>query len=219
MLKLTKRLQALLDLVPLDCVVADIGSDHAILPCALMQQKRCKHAYACDINEGPLQHAKETIAKYDLQQQVTPVLSDGLTNVPEDATVYVIAGMGFETIKMILEQNEDKIKKAKQMIVQCNRDVPALRKWISDHNCSILKETIVYEGHYYEMIVFAYGNKQELSEEECLFGPTLRQHQLFQKLWTFRLHKLENILLSLDPKNKKYEEFQKEIEMIKKAIC
>ena len=39
-------------------ILADIGTDHAYVPIALVQRQKIKGAIAMDINEGPLARAK-----------------------------------------------------------------------------------------------------------------------------------------------------------------
>lgn len=218
MLKISKRLQQIAAMVPQDCVMADIGSDHALLPCFLMQNNQCKYAYACDVNEGPLKHAVETITECSLENKVKPILTNGLHDVPEDAKVIVIAGMGFETIKMILENDINKVKNADLIIVQSNRDVVSLRKWISNHEFTIVNEDIVCEGHYYEIVSFTPKKGEQLNNEQCLFGTTLLKNKLFCELWQFRLNKLESILKGLDESHEKFSELYEEANLIKKYI-
>lgn len=42
-------------------ILADIGTDHAYVPIALVQRQKIKGAIAMDINEGPLARAQEHI--------------------------------------------------------------------------------------------------------------------------------------------------------------
>lgn len=51
---LTPRLRALAALVPDGAVLADIGTDHAILPVSLLMAGRIPRAIASDIRSGPL---------------------------------------------------------------------------------------------------------------------------------------------------------------------
>lgn len=53
-MKLTNRLQAAADLVPVCESMADIGTDHGYLPIYLVQEGRARRAIACDVNDGPL---------------------------------------------------------------------------------------------------------------------------------------------------------------------
>ena len=127
------RLQAIFDLVKAPCVLADIGCDHGLLPIRLVEQGKCARAYACDVNPGPLSRAKQAIEAAGLQEQVFPILCDGLDGLTDDVTAVVIAGMGYDTIVHILSDGEAKTAQLKQIIVQCNGHVEDFRFWLSEH--------------------------------------------------------------------------------------
>lgn len=57
--------------------MADIGTDHGILPIYLCLNHRINQAYACDIAPKSLNKAIEKIKKYHLEKQITPLLGDG----------------------------------------------------------------------------------------------------------------------------------------------
>ena len=59
MMELSTRLQAVADFVTAGYKLADIGTDHAYIPIALVEQNRIPGAIAMDINEGPQQRAGE----------------------------------------------------------------------------------------------------------------------------------------------------------------
>ena len=63
-LKLSKRLQAIYDMVPQSNVIADIGSDHAFLPIALVLNGKVTRAYASEVNEGPYEASVKNIEKH-----------------------------------------------------------------------------------------------------------------------------------------------------------
>lgn len=60
-MKLTERLEKVAALVPPSTSMADIGTDHGYLPLALLEAGKVERAIACDINEGPLQRARDHI--------------------------------------------------------------------------------------------------------------------------------------------------------------
>ena len=49
-------------------ILADIGTDHAYVPIALVQRQKIKGAIAMDINEGPLARAQEHIRAARLEE-------------------------------------------------------------------------------------------------------------------------------------------------------
>ena len=87
------RLEAIAALVPQNCVVADIGTDHAYLPVWLMQKGLIKAAIAADIAEGPCRAAQTNIGMYGLKDKIEVRRGSGLTVLkPGEADGAVIAG-------------------------------------------------------------------------------------------------------------------------------
>ena len=86
------RLEAIAALVPQNCVVADIGTDHAYLPVWLMQKGLIKAAIAADIAEGPCRAAQTNIGMYGLKDKIEVRRGSGLTVLkPGEADGAVIA--------------------------------------------------------------------------------------------------------------------------------
>lgn len=210
-MKLSLRLKAISEFVESNEIVADIGCDHAQLCSFLVLENKIHKAYACDVNEGPLKQADATIKHYSLEEAITLQLSNGLDKLCDDVTTIVIAGMGFETIKAILEKDIDKLKD-KTCIIQSNNDVEKLRKWISEHHYHILKECIVHEdGHYYQIISFNDKEKECLNEKEIKFGKKMIKDDTFYSFWKYRLCKYEKILRGLDEKTSRHQEIYREM--------
>lgn len=171
------RIEKIADMVEKGVTLADIGTDHALLPVILVQKGKCNKVYACDIAEGPLASARETIDKNKLSDFIHPVLSDGLCNVPDDADAIVIAGMGFLTAKEILEQDIARLSSFRQIITEVNRDWHLMRQWISEHNYTIRDEVFVHEkNHDYVIISFTSSFHPSYTKEEIELGPIL-MHQ------------------------------------------
>ena len=88
-------------------ILADIGTDHAYVPIALVQRQKIKGAIAMDINEGPLARAQEHIRAARLEEYIQTRLSDGAEALlPNEADSILIAGMGGELILHILTEGE-----------------------------------------------------------------------------------------------------------------
>ena len=103
-IELTPRLRTAADLVPAGARLADIGTDHAYLPAALLLEGKIPFAIAADLRHGPLLRAKETARQYGCQEKMAFRLCDGLRGIrPEETDAVVIAGMGGETIAQILQ--------------------------------------------------------------------------------------------------------------------
>lgn len=101
--KMSERLTAAAQLVRRGGVVADIGTDHGLLACYLVESGTCPKVYACDINPLPLEKAREAAARAGLSGRVETVLTDGLSGLSgKGITDIVILGMGGDLIGEIL---------------------------------------------------------------------------------------------------------------------
>lgn len=213
---MNKRLEAIKNLVEPNCIVADIGTDHAYIPCALISENIAKKCYACDVIEGPLKYAKKSIEAKGLADKIEIILSNGLENVPMDAEIAIIAGMGFNTVKDILEDAIDRLYKFKHIIIQVNKDVVELRQWISDHRFTIEDENIVYDQRYYQIIVFNTTYHEEYSDEHIVLGPHLLNEgsQLFLEYSAERLKKNKMIVSLLLNDDRRYDKLNAEIQIL-----
>lgn len=176
--KLTSRLFEISNLINNSSILYDIGTDHAYLPIYLVQNGKCKRCFACDINKGPLERAKENINKNFLQDKIKTVLSDGLKNIDvEKADTIVIAGMGGELICSILEPFKEKLL-GKHIILQPMNSFYQVRKFFSDNNIKIENEILAKESDKLYIIMESFFERGEKSEEkELLFS----KHLLYNK--------------------------------------
>lgn len=100
--KIGARLNTVLRSVPAGSVVADIGTDHAFLPIALVESKKAKKVIATDVAQKPLNNARENIEKAGVGN-IELRLCDGLSGVfPDEVDCVTIAGMGGNVIRDIL---------------------------------------------------------------------------------------------------------------------
>lgn len=217
-MKLSKRLNAIKNLITPGTVLADIGCDHAYLSCSCVEEAICFKAYACDVNMGPLLHAKKTIEECALSDSVIPILTNGLHDVPSDTDVVVISGMGFETMKMILENDFHRLHNFKQLILQSNCDVDLLREWLSDHDFEITHELLVFDVHYYQIIAVKPNKVQKLTKSQIEFGVHLTKDPLFHDYMMIQKNKCLQILSQLDIHHPKYLEIKHQIERIDEQL-
>lgn len=220
MIELSKRLACVASYIDNDVILADIGSDHAYIPCLSVMEGKVKKAYACEVVEGPLQSSIKTIEENALQGKVIPVLSDGLKNVPSDVEEFVIAGMGAYTILTILQDSVAKVKQCRKGIIQTNSHGELIRAYLSEQKYHILNEEIIEEdGKYYEIIVFEPINGVTLSEE-IQFGPCHLKAKtpLFCTYYQSMLATKKKILENLDSHNPKYAILESECNNIQKML-
>lgn len=167
---LDPRLAACAELVRLDKRIADIGTDHGLLPCKLYQQG-ARGLVASDVREGPLSAAKATISLYGIPPgKITTLLSDGLEKVPPVDDI-VIAGMGGELIAEIIEKCPF-LQKGLHFILQPMTRDYFLRRKIYSLGLEIIREkTAVAKGKTYTVILAEYtGEKKEIDDVFAFMG-------------------------------------------------
>ena len=87
-MELSKRLQAVADLVTEGASVADIGTDHGYIPIYLIEHHIAEKVIALDINRGPLERARMHIVGHGLKEKIETRLSDGLEKSPSGRSGY-----------------------------------------------------------------------------------------------------------------------------------
>ena len=167
-IRLDRRLKTIAELVRTDKRIADIGTDHALVPCWLWQQG-AKEIYAADISEGPLNAAKATAELYGITD-IKLVLSDGLDKVPPVDDV-IIAGMGGEMIADILSRCTY-LNKDMRFILQPMTKDHILRRELYKNGFEIITEkTAVVSKKAYTVMLCAYtGEKSEIDEAFAFLG-------------------------------------------------
>lgn len=160
--------------------LADVGTDHGYIPIYLLQQKKIPAAIAMDINEGPLERAKEHIALYGLQAYIQTRLSDGVAALkPGEVEAVLIAGMGGGLVMHILKDGEKVCQSAKELILQPQSEIEHVREFLREEGYTILAEDMVYEdGKFYPMMKVQYqGENVEELKLSDLYGGLLLQNR------------------------------------------
>ena len=157
--QLSKRMQAVADMALPGYRVADVGCDHGFVSIYLIQSGIASHVYAADVRPGPLSRAREHIRQAGLEDYITPVLSDGLSQVPDQAQAMIAAGIGGRLTIKILSDHPEKTGQLAWMVLEPQSDIHLVRQWIAEHGFQILKENMVFEDGKYYPILFAVNEK------------------------------------------------------------
>ncbi len=224
---LSQRMRASADLITPGSVLADVGTDHGFVPIALIQEGRIKAAIAMDINEGPLDRAREHIQQAGLTEQIGVRLSDGLDGLkPREADSILIAGMGGALTERILERGGDVTLSASELILQPQSELFRVRRWLWSHGYRIMQEKMTLEeGKYYPVMrAVRTGEENRFPSEEteevaAYYGPVLlNEHHpvLAEYLEKERKH-LEGIRNQL--KNADSEAAEKRAQELEHAIA
>lgn len=210
MIKISKRLESIANLVPENTKIVDIGCDHGLLDIYLVQTKKIKSLIATDNKETALNNAKKNIKKYKLQSKIETRLGSGLDIINKDEIdTIIMSGLGTHTITGILINNKNKLTNVDTIIIQSNNYINFLRKKITSIGYYIENEKLVKDsGLIYTIIVFKKG-KKHYSKKELYFGPVLikENSKLFQEKKKQDLITL-NKIYKLIPKNHFHHKFK-----------
>lgn len=160
----SNRIKTIASLINKGSVVVDIGTDHAFLPIYLIKNKIAKKAYACDVSVGALSQAEKNIKKEKMK--IKTILSDGLEKVDFKYDTLVLTGMGYYTIKKILDNKN----LSNTIILQSNSDHYLLRKYMMNLGYMIEKEETLKDRKIYYVIIKYIKGKEKLNKKELLFG-------------------------------------------------
>jgi len=200
--KLSERLRTVASFVEKDSFLADIGSDHAYLPCFLVHEGIITKAIAGEVVRGPFESAQKQVISEGLQDNIDVRFGNGLEVISDRDNVQTvtIAGMGGPLIASILESGKEKLSKVDTLILQPNIHAKAIREWAIQEQWMIEDEVILEEhDKIYEILVLKKGI-MKLSEKELLVGPILSKEKspVYQKKWTNELNEWQRIVNQLN---------------------
>lgn len=173
---LSRRLERVAANIPAGARLADIGSDHAYLPVALMRRGAISGAVAGEVASTPYNAAQRTVRENGLEADITVRLANGLAAIePQDGiTAISLCGMGGETIRDIFEAGKARLSGREVLVLQPNGGEQPLRVWLMENGYRICHEEVLRENRfYYEVIVAERSGPVVYSEQELYFGPLL----------------------------------------------
>lgn len=149
MIKLSDRLNAIAKEIKNGESIADIGTDHGLLPMYLWENSISPKVILSDINEGPLEkaraNAKRLCGGFDFDMR----RGSGIETLDYDEVyAVVIAGMGGILITEILEKDIDKSRSFEKLILQPRNKKGFLRYFLLNNGFEIKREKLVREGDF-----------------------------------------------------------------------
>ena len=152
-MKLSRRLQAISDLINPNSKIIDVGADHAFLDIYLNIYKNCQ-CLAIDKSKYCTKTAIENAKKY--KADIKAITNDGLKNIKLNDEIIVISGMGTRNIMKILN-----FDLKNDLILSSHTNIDDLKEFLKEKNYYIYKEVIIEDGKTYDVI---YARKEEKND-------------------------------------------------------
>ena len=204
-MKISKRLSTCLKYTEGFNKLADIGTDHALLPINAVTLGYVSTAQAIDNKQGPFVIAYSNVLKYELNDKVEVILGDGIKKIDSDVDCVVISGMGGSLVSDIILK--DDIQNIKRFILQPNNDSNLVRKAIVEIGFHIVDELVFSDNHKtYDLIVADKGASQ-YNKLEIEFGPINLKEKpfFFIKRIEKEMVKLNKVLPHITTQSRKIE--------------
>ena len=222
---LSSRLQTVVKHIPEGYTIADIGSDHAYLPCHAVQKGIVPFAIAGEVVEGPYQSAVRQVESAGLVDKISVRKGNGLEVIePGEIDCITIAGMGGTLIANILDRGVNKLTGVKRLILQPNVGSVATRKWLFDHRWQLIGEEILEEdGKIYEILVAEKGDPLTAYSDDLesgfLLGPYLskEKNEAFVQKWLGEKTNWFRIIEQLDQAEQTEQNLIKKQELLGKV--
>ncbi len=224
-MKLSSRLAAVAGLVPPGARVADIGCDHGYLSLYLTESGIAAHCIASDVREGPLSAAEENVRAAGMTGRIELRLGDGLSGIaPEEADCVVLAGMGGDTMREILQAAPWIADGRHTLVLQPQSHTDTLRLWLSEQGFSVKEERVVYDrGHLYGTFRAEWDGKGDDSPLCPYFSPALlalpakERDPYIERIFAGLSKRLEG-LRAADGREEEAAELAAHIEYIRKLV-
>ena len=216
-MSLSKRLIACVNYTDGFNKLADIGTDHALLPIHAVEQGYVSTALAIDNKEGPFVIATANVLRHSLKEKIKVVLGDGIAKIDDETDVVVISGMGGKLIADILLK--DSRRNVKRFVLQSNVDSDYIRRSLKEINYKIIDELVIEENNkFYDIIIVEPGSAVYTGFEE-MFGPInlkLKPYFFVKKIEK-EIGQLEKILPRIEKQDQRIP-IKARIQLLKEAL-
>lgn len=213
---ISDRLKRITQLVIPGESIADIGTDHGYVPIELLSRNIVPFAILSDVNDGPLEIAKENLVKDHISEEHFFLRkADGLQGLDYgEVSTVIIAGMGGELIESILDFDSDKSHSFKRLILQPRTRSNELRYYLSNNSFEFEDYVLVKEKfRICEIFVVKPAKDKILEVDTDLVSKFLLQKKdpLIADFLDYKIKSINTILNNLN--NTQTEEGQSQTEI------
>ena len=153
---------------------ADIGTDHALLPCHLLRAGTCRRMILADISEKALSHARAQVARQHLESRAHLVQADGLDALDEPCGCVSIMGMGGESIARMLSRGAARLLGA-ALVLSAHTDLPLVRSSVQDAGYHFVREELCRAAGRFYVVWKAEPGWATLTPQDLRLGPLLME--------------------------------------------
>ena len=216
LIRLDARLSLAYDLYDPCDLAADIGTDHAHLPAALLQRGRCRHMILTDLSESALRNARDEMIRLRLTDRVTLRSGSGLEPLSEECGMISVTGMGGRTIRDILLGGRDRLRGA-SLILSAHTDLPLIREAVQQIGYHLDREEPCYCAGRYYLVLRARPGARPVSPREIRLGGPLFESSSEQLIpWITRrrdvlLDRLRGLLSAGEPDGDQISQVREDI--------
>lgn len=202
---------------------ADIGTDHALLPCHLLRQRICQRMIASDVSPKALGHARENLTRQGLIDRAEVVLADGLDAVTHACGCISVMGMGGETMADILHRGQVRLQGA-VLVLSAHTELHLVRQAIQDVGYHMVAERLCRAAARFYVFWRCEVGEEALSPEEIRYGKLLWQEEtpLLREYaaWRKRIHqeRLNGLQSATCPDEQAINEAQSDIAWYRKKM-
>lgn len=170
-MELSKRLKWIVEKLNKVEVIMDVGTDHGYIPIYLIKNNIAQKVIASDINKEPLKKARINASLDGVLDKIDLRLGSGLSTLKDkEANGVIIAGMGGNLIRDILECDLNKVENLDYLILQPAQNPEVLRKYLYGNNYEILEEDICLdENQYYEIFKVRYKSGDYIALDDIFY--------------------------------------------------
>jgi len=222
-----QRLLAASEMIIPNGAVADIGTDHGLLPCFLIEKGLVPQVIATEWGDGPYQRACNRIGNSPCSSHISVRQGYGLEPLaPGEVETVVIMGMGGDLVAEIMSQDWALTSSFKRFVLQPMTRPAVPRGLLAEKGWPLVDERVVkIKGRFFVLYSYQPGNQPyRLSPLEIEVGPLILQARNSIELeylnycWRKFQHLAQSLSLSKladnQPQRLKYESMCRRLEGI-----
>lgn len=148
---------------------ADIGTDHGLLPCHLLEVGICQRMILADVSPKALRHAEAQVRARRLEGRARLACADGLDALTEPCGCVSVMGMGGETIADMLRRGRHKLYGA-ALVLSAHTEQPLVRQAVADIGYHLAREVLCKAAGRFYVFWRAEPGESVLSDEAIRYG-------------------------------------------------